>query len=304
MLNIFMSWFFIVISAHLLNAGSVLVTKFLLVKAIPKAVVFTFWISVLGLIAVTLLPFGYVRPSASQLVLAFFAGATFDLALLAFFGALRWLETSRVVPVVGGVQPLLILLFSFLFLGERLTSLQMTGIAALVLGTALISIDTTDATPSEAIKRHRGWLYATLATFFFAVTYTATKAVFDTQPFISGFVWIRIGAFVFVLLFLLRPTWRRAIFSNDQKSRTQFGALFVAGQVMGAVGAILLQYAISLASVTIVTAMQGVQYVFLFALAVVLGRRFTVLRERLNTGTIVRKIAAIVCIGAGLVFIV
>ena len=75
-----MYWFTIVTIGHLLNAGSFLVNKFLLVKATPKAVVYTFWIAVLGLAAVVLLPFGYAQPSIVGLALAFVAGATFDLA--------------------------------------------------------------------------------------------------------------------------------------------------------------------------------------------------------------------------------
>lgn len=112
-----MSWIIIVITAHLLNAGSFLVDKFLLVKAIPKPVVYAFWIGVLGIVSVLLLPFGFVMPSASDLAFALVAGVFFELALLSFFTSLQWLETSRVVPVVGGLQPLLILAFAFFFLG-------------------------------------------------------------------------------------------------------------------------------------------------------------------------------------------
>lgn len=295
-----MSWIFIVIIAHLLNAGAFLVDKFLLVKAVPKAAVYTFAIGALGVFAIVLLPFGYVQPTANEFLFAASAGVLFQLALLFFFSALRWLETSRVVPVVGGGQPLIILAFSALFLGERLTTIELIAFALLVAGSALISIDTHDATPAESIKQRRGWFYAILATFFFSASFTMTKAVFDTQPFISGFVWIRLGAFLFVLLFLLYTPWRRAILAREERPRGKYGALFLGGQLFGALGAVLMNYAISLASVTIVTAMQGLQYAFLFLLAILLGRRYKQLRERLSRTIILRKSSAIILIGIGL----
>lgn len=298
-----MSWLLIVTIAHLLNAGAFLVDKFLLVKAVPKAAVYAFWIGVLGVFAVVLLPFGYVRPTVSEFLFAAAAGVLFQLALLFFFSALRWLETSRVVPVVGGGQPLIIFAFSALFLGERLTAMEFVAFVLLVAGSALISIDTHDATPAENIKQRRGWLYAVLATIFFSASFTMTKAVFDMQPFISGFVWIRLGAFLFVLLFLLYTPWRRAILAREERPRGKYGALFLGGQLSGAGGAILINYAISLASVTIVTAMQGIQYAFLFLLAILLGRRFTQLRERLTVSTVLRKIVAIIFISVGLVLL-
>ena len=208
------------------------------------------------------------------------------------------------MPFVGSAQPLLILLFAFIFLGERLTQWQIAAVALLVLGTALISIDVEDSTPAEAIEKRRGWIYAALAAFFFAVSYTVTKAVFDIEPFISGFVWIRVGAFVFALLFLFHRAWRHAIFAKQERPKGRYGVLFLGGQAMGAVGTALLQYAISLTSVTIVTAMQGLQYAFLFVLAIVLGKKFVALRERLSPAIVARKLVALVLIGVGLVLIV
>lgn len=170
-------------------------------------------------------------------------------------------------------------------------------------GTALISLDLLDATHAERILRRRGWGYALLATLCFAITFTMTKAVFAEQPFITGFVTIRVGAFLLALLFLVPPSWRRAILTKEERPQGRTGALFLGGQVSGALGSILLNYAIALASVTVVTAMQGLQYAFLFALAVLLGKRFPQVRERLTRTIIVRKSVALVAIGIGLALV-
>ncbi|MBI4281793.1 DMT family transporter [Candidatus Uhrbacteria bacterium] len=298
-----MSWLLIVIIAHLLNAGAFLVDKFLLAKAVPKPAVYAFWIGMLGLFALVLLPFGSLVFTPREVVFALFAGFTFEIALLFFFGALRRLETSRVVPVVGGLQPLIIFLLSYTFLGERLSQGEFVAFVLLLLGSVVISYDTDVVTERETAKRRRGWLYAFVAAFLFAVSYALTKHVFGIQSFVSGFVWIRIGAFLTVLLFLLRREWRHDILGKQERPKGKLGLLFLGGQSAGAVSAILLNYAISLASVTIITAMQGMQYVFLFLIAMVLGRRYTQLRERLSTAIVLRKSTAIILIGVGLVLL-
>lgn len=298
-----MSWLLIVIIAHLLNAGAFLVDKFLLAKAVPKPAVYAFWIGALGLFAVVLLPFGSLVFTGREVAFALLAGLTFEIALLFFFGALRRLETSRVVPVVGGLQPFIIFLLSYAFLGERLTQGELVAFILLLMGSVVISYDTDVVTERETAKRRRGWLYAFVATLLFAVSYALTKHVFAIQPFVSGFVWIRIGAFLTVLLFLLRREWRHDILGKQERPKGKLGLLFLGGQSAGAVSAILLNYAISLASVTIITAMQGMQYVFLFLIAMVLGRRYAQLRERLSTAIVLRKSSAIILIGGGLVLL-
>ncbi len=296
-----MSWLLIVTIAHLLNAGAFLADKFLLAKAVPKPAVYAFWIGVLGLVALVLLPFGFVIPTLGQFAYALFAGGTFEVALLFFFAALRRLETSRVVPVVGGLQPLIILVLSYAFLGERLSRGELFALALLVLGSIVVSYDGERLSLRALRSQRRGWLYACIAAIIFSLSFTLTKAVFTTQPFISGFVWIRIGAFLTVLLFLLRREWRHDILEKQERPKGKLAVLFFAGQSAGAVSALLMNYAIKLASVTLVTAMQGLQYAFLFFLAIVLGRRFIQLRERLNTVIVIRKSLAIVCISVGLV---
>ncbi|MDO8582071.1 MAG: EamA family transporter [bacterium] len=298
-----MSWLLIVIIAHLMNAGAFLVDKFLLAKAVPKPAVYAFWIGALGLFAIVLLPFGSLVFTAREVGFALFAGLTFEIALLFFFGALLRLETSRVVPVVGGLQPLIIFLLSYAFLGERLSQGELIAFALLLLGSVVISYDTDVVTERETAKRQRGWIYACIAAVCFAVSYALTKHVFSIQPFVSGFVWIRVGAFLTVLLFLLRREWRHDILSKQERPKGNLGLLFLGGQSAGAVSAILLNYAISLASVTIITAMQGMQYAFLFFMAILLGKRFSQLRERLSMAIVVRKSVAIILIGIGLVLL-
>ena len=107
------------------------------------------------------------------------------------------------------------------------------------------------------------------------------------------------------LAILLSARERRAIFHQPrQKGRGKTAALFFTGQATGALGFVLVNYAISLASVSLVNAMQGVQYGFLLLMVGLLGRKFPkILSERLSGGVLAQKIIAIALISAGIGFI-
>ncbi|MFH1430777.1 MAG: EamA family transporter [Candidatus Uhrbacteria bacterium] len=290
------TWLSIVIAAHLLTALAFLVDKYLLARTIPRPSAYAFYVGVLGGASILLLPFHFEFPTLAQAVLDFAAGAVFVVALLAFYTALRRGETSRVVTYIGGTTPLWTLVLAYLFLGERLGGQELLGFGALVIGSALIVRESSTRT-----ARQRGvYAFASLAAFAFATSYILMKAVFLEQDFIPGFVWSRIGAVIASCAILLHRPSRVAIAAPQQRPKGWQYGLFLGGQTAGAIGFIALQYAVSLASPTLVNAMQGVQYAFLFLFVLVLGRRLPQLREQLNRRVVVQKLAAIGVIIIGL----
>jgi len=139
----------------------------------------------------------------------------------------------------------------------------------------------------------------------FAFSYVLAKYLYLNINFITGFVLLRLGTALGAVFLLFNPANYRAIINifHDQSSRKT--GVFIFGQSAGALSAILVNYAISLANVTIVNALQGTQYIFLLLLAVLVSRFAPkILSEDLSGRSLVFKIAGIILIGAGLVFLV
>lgn len=291
-----MSWLVIVLVGHLLNAVAFLMDKFLLTKRIGSPFVYAFFIGALGVLGVALAPFGFGVPSLPEIVRALVAGASFVLALIFFFYALKKNEASRVVPLTGGLVPAFTFFLAYLFLGERLGGGEIVAFALLVAGGVLITLDRGGRGSAS------GYFYAIIAALIFAVSFVLTKQVYLEQNFVSGFVWSRIGGFLAALLILLAPQQRYAILHQPkQEGSGKTTALFFTGQAAGALGFVLVNYAISLASVSLVNAMQGVQYAFLLVIAAILSRRFPkILSEGLTGFVLAQKIAAIILISAGI----
>lgn len=297
-----MPWFLFAISGYFLNAIVGIIDKFLLgQRPTTKPPVYTFYIGILSIFAFVLAPFGLAWPGWGQFLLALLAGSLFLLGLLYLFEALDIGEASRVFPAIGGLTPILVLLLSFLFLGERLNQWQILAFFLLVLGGVIISLKKGEkkTITTQSIK------FAIMAILLSAISLVLIKYVFLHQNFISGFIWTRIGSFLTALLFLIPASWRQAILAGGRQAKTGLSLLLVSNKALAGGASVLVNFAISLGSVALVNAMQGIQYAFLLVLTVGLSKKFPrILEEKISGRILIQKILAILLIGTGLVILV
>lgn len=302
-----MNWLFIVIIAHLFYAGVFIIDRYLLKKGFPHPLSYAFWSSVFGIFIVFLVPFGFTIPDATQIVLSIITGLVWLLAVISFYTALYKGESSRVVPMVGGLIPILTLVLSFIFLGERLTPKEIIAFCFLVGGGTLLSLLVEVGIFSKSIKRvyfMKALIPVLLAACAFAVYFVMTKFIFLHQNFISGLIWIRAGAVLGALLLLIPSGFRRIIFIKTKFIEQKTIGLFALNKGLVLFAGFFQYGAIFLGSVTLVNALQGTQYLFLLLLAFLLFRKIPALKEQLDRRTLVQKIIAIILIGIGLCILI
>lgn len=303
-----MHWLAAVLIGHLFNAVAFVVDKILLTKSFQNPFVYAFFIGALSGLAVVLIPFGVEWPGWSLFSLDVAGGALFIASLVCFFYALQGAEASRIVPFIGGGIPVFTLVFEILFLDQQLSRAQLTAFAVLVVGTVLIAIEI--GTPEGAVVEQkqkqgaRAWVYGLAAAVLFATSFGLTKMAYDAQPFLSAFTLQRFGSVAFALLFLLSAKNRAAIVQAIPLLKQKTGLVFLGSQSLGAGGFVFINYAISLASVSIVNALQGVQYAFLLVLGVIGTLKYPkLLKESMSTQSLIIKCIAVVVIGVGLYLI-
>jgi len=293
-------WLLISIIGYFLNAVATLISKWLLLKDLPHPVVFTFYIGSLNLLALVLIPFGFYYPGLVGVFWALLSGASFGLGLYLINKALHKDQVSQVAPMVGGLQPIFVLIFAWWFLPESLVLKQYLGIGLLVGGSILIALEFNKKrlfTESLALT--------ITSSIFFGLSFATLKFVYLQQSFVSGFVWTRIGTFLFVLfLVLLTRKWPLVV--KDLKgSGKPVKGWFLAGQIAGAVSFVLVAYAISIGPVTIINALQGIQYAILFLLILVLLKKQPKLLDEPLTRVIIwQKTIAIILIILGLALVI
>jgi len=292
-----MNWLLITIGAYTLFALANVGDKLMVSKYKTEPVVYAFYVGFLGIVTLLLIPFGVIWPSTAQIFWSFCGGVAFVFALFFMYKAINAGETTKAITIMGGASPIFTFLMSYLFLDERLSQWQIGAFLILIVAIIIIS---WDLSPKKQKINKTQVFYAIIAGVFFAASYVLAKYVYIYQPFVSGFVWIRIGGFLTALMLLLIPKNRKAIKTDWNRPKQQKGVLLFAIQVVGGLGVIGQNYAFKIASATLVNALQAVQYALVFVFASLLGIKIPVLKESLSTKQVVQKIIAIILIGMGL----
>lgn len=293
-----MNWLLISIIAYLFFAVVFIIDRILLTKSIPNPLVYAFYVGILSILVLILAPFGLILPSAWQILIALLTGLLYIAALIVFYRALQKYEASRVVPMVGSLVPIFTLVLAFVFLSERLTFWQIIAFFVLVIGGIFISFE--KGALGYSVK---GWQLVLLAAFIFGLFYVLSKYVYLHQPFISGFIWGRLGSFLGALILLALPQTRKIIFgvSGAVKQKTKISLIFISSLSLAALAFFLVNYAVSLGNVSLVNALQGVQYIFLLFVVILLAKKFPqLLDEKITKGAIIQKLLAILLISLGL----
>ncbi|RJR31685.1 hypothetical protein C4569_01890 [Candidatus Parcubacteria bacterium] len=296
-----MNWIFIAAVAYLFLAAASITDKFLVSERL-KPHVFAFSVAVLtGLLSTILIPFGFDWIGWPLLSVNILSGGFFLAAIFFLYKALEKKESSRIYPLTGGLQPIFIFLPAYFLLHEKWNSVSLFAFILIVCGSLLIAF----SQGKEKIGRPAIY-FVILAAVFFSFSLTLEKYVYSRfDSFFSVFIWNRYGMFLAGLLILLFPKSRKDIvlkFKARGHSRSSGTlAVFLCGQGAGALGVILQKYAISLGSVSMVSAMQGTMYVFLLMMTTTLSLKFPrIIKEKVTQSILLQKIVAIAFIGAGI----
>ncbi len=293
------TWILYAIIAYILFALNGIADKFLLTHVERHPIVFVFYTSITGPFLFLLAPFGLQWLSFSTLIVAIFGGASFAIGLYFLYSATQKTSVSRILPIQGGMIPLFTLVLAYFLLNERLNLIQNIAFLLLVSGAVLMSFK----------RDNSGWhskalTEAVIAALLFAISLVLTKFIYIQSNFISGIVWTRLGFFLVAVGILLSKTWRGYIFAAPGKAKAKNIALYYAARLNGGLAGLLQNYAISIGSVTIVNALQGVQFTFLLAMTVILSTYFpNVLKEKITGTILIQKFIAIILITSGLVML-
>src|SRR3989344_4310694 len=116
-----MVWLLVATLAQIVLGTSGVFDKLLLRRGVFDPWAYTFWLGMLGIFSVALLPFGLESASLTTIFLALLGGAAFVFAMLAMFFSLNRGYASETLPVIGGFSPVFTLFIGFLLLSDKLS---------------------------------------------------------------------------------------------------------------------------------------------------------------------------------------
>ncbi|MBU1178751.1 beta-galactosidase [Patescibacteria group bacterium] len=286
-----MNWLTLALISYFLNAIVSVVDKSLLTNKAKNALVYAFYVGVLNSLAFVLWPFDFDFLSLKITLLALFSGAAFFAAIFFFYSALLRASVSRVVPVVGAISSVTVLFLSFLFLDERLPAFWLFAFALFVFGGLLLTLG----------KGRVFSAYSFAAAVFFAASFFTAKLVYLETSFLNGFIWIRTGTLLLAFFILFLPSFRHSLRHSPLKISNKLFLFFASNKVLSAGAFILLNYAIMLGPVSMVNALQGAQYAFIFLLALILSHSHPyIIKESFSKKVFIQKLFGIILVSFGI----
>jgi drug/metabolite transporter (DMT)-like permease len=296
-------WLLVIISAYFFFSLSYLGDK-LILSGPPKPNSYTFFVGLISAFVVIFIPFiGFGFPPAGILPWIIAEAFVYILGLYAMFSALENFDVSKVMTTIGATQPIFIFALTWLFWGAQNLGLgTVSAFVLLFLGSVIICFE-------KNTKKTGSYIMITLiASLLFSLDYIFSKVVFLHQPFMQGFIWMRIFVALFALVFLLDKKNRKEIFARRNVLNKKTVFIFAGTHAAGGIANILQGFAIFLAPVAllpIVNSLRGVQYVFLFLMTLFLSLFLPkILKEEISKKILLRKIISIVLIVAGLAILI
>jgi drug/metabolite transporter (DMT)-like permease len=294
-----MLWLIIAILAYFFFALSSLGDRYLLIGP-PNPKTYAFYVGILSIVVLALFPFlGFSIPGWQQAGLSLLYGLVFILALLSLYGGLERFEVSRIIPALGGFLPVFTFLLAFLFLTQEgfFSYGKVFSFCLLVLGGIFVSRGKSFGFSLKSL------FFSALAALFLSLCFIISKIIYSDFGFWPGFIWMRLGVFVIALFLILFKDVRKEIFTKKKSFSKKTGFVFLGVQAVGAGAVVLQNWSIALANdiyVPFVSALQGVQYLFLFVLSLLF---YKVLKEDTSKKIIFQKVFAIILILAGLIIL-
>lgn len=261
-----------------------------------KVVPYVFWITVMSCFGFIFFFFGFTMPGIKVIGLVFLAALSFILMLLCYYEVISRGEASEAVPVVGGFAPLATFIIGSFFVMSRLNTSEAIAFGLLIMGGFILFF-------AERARLKELLTWTILASLFTGTTNILEKLVFDhTANFATGYALMKSATFIIGLSMLAVPSIRRNILISSKRTSRNNRILYFGNRTLAGIGALLVFYAIKLEShPAIIESINGVRYVIVFILALVLTRFFpSVLKEDMTWRKVLAKVSATLLIITGL----
>lgn len=303
-----MTFLLLALGAHALNALVFVIDKGILGQRTSRMAQPLWYAAYSGLVsagAAVLLAYDFAYPTAASVGWALVAGLLWLIALWLFFRALQAGEASRIVPIAGSSVPVWTFILAALLLGERLGGNHLMAVVLLMVGGMVLSRDwrVKGAVSPQAL------VAAVASGAAFAAHFAVVKIMYaEPLPFLASFAYVRLGVGVWAGLLLVCLWYRQGLrgrVGRREAGGGRLGLAFVSSKGLGMVALLMQNYAIALGSVTVVNALQGTQYLFVWLLSLAVSLWAPrIFREEVGRFLAVQKLGGITLVGAGLYLLV
>ena len=129
------------------------------------------------------------------------ASILYAAAYLLFYKGFEMGDVS-IISATMNLWAVFTMLFAFIFLGQRLSTLQFLGVLMIIVGVTLVSLKGSDI-KDHNIKLGSGVKETILAAFLFGIFWNLSEIISEKIGWLSTTLFVKIGVILFLLLFSL-----------------------------------------------------------------------------------------------------
>jgi transporter family protein len=225
-----------------------------------------FWSQLAGFISVLLLLFAFainLNVPVWVIILLPIAAIVYSAGYLFFFKGFE-IGNVSIVAATMNLWAVFTMLFAFIFMGQRLTSMQSLGVFMIISGVTLASLNWRD------IKNHRlklslGVKETVLGAFFFGVFWNISEVISEKIGWLSTTLFVKFGIIVFLLLFSFLV--KRELVLTKATPKTKLMVLLMGSIEAGAVA--IVNYGLTIGDAILITPIASALSIVTITLAII-----------------------------------
>ncbi len=288
-----MNWFFIALVAPMIWGITNHLDKYVVARYAanqkPAALV-VFSSLTAGIVALLIFCLNTLQPiPVSQVLWVIFAGMLFVALYIPYMYALQLGEVSVVAPLFQMIFPLTYIL-GVVFLNETLSLHQILASILVIGGAVMLTLNF-----KKLVWNQKVFELMLLSCLFGAVNTIIFKKIGLESSFWTASFWEYVGAFIFGLIILSLPKYRRDFLNFVERGRHTLVALNFLSETINVLGRVAFNSAILLAPVALVYVVGSTQSLFVilysFILYIISPK---IERENFSLAVIVPKLTAVI----------
>jgi len=248
-----------------------------------------FWSQLAGLISIFLLAAVFqtnLNIPLFMVLLSFVAAILYSAGYLFFFKGFE-IGNVSIIAATMNLWAVFTMFFSFTFMGQRLSALQTLGVAMIILGATLASVNWSDI-KKQRFQLSAGVKEAVFGAFFFGVFWNVSEVISEEAGWLYSTLFIKFGIIVFLSLFSLLV--KREVNLNNIPAKTKWIILLMG--VIEAAAVALVNYGLTIGDAILITPIASALSIVTIFLAVIFLKEKLTFVQGLGIGTAILGIIA------------
>lgn len=225
-----------------------------------------FWSQLAGLISVLLLAFVFtININVPNLVIILFpiAAIVYSAGYLFFFKGFELGNVSTVAATMN-LWAVFTMVFAFIFMGQRLSTIQTLGVLMIISGVTLASLSWSDI-KNQGFQLSSGVKEAVLGAFFFGTFWNISEIISEEVGWLLTTLFVKFGLVLFLLIFSFLV--KREISLTKTSTKTKYTVVLMG--IIEACAIAVVNYGLTIGDAILITPIASALSIVTITLAIV-----------------------------------